>query len=216
METITKCYTDVNSTPSDINEHIATLYRYATECERITECAARPAISTWAFLKGLIDGGHENKEFTLVYTSYYPNIEVAKHAAIQCGLNAKFIKGNDLMVELERTDLLFIDSWHVYGHMKRELEKLAPLTQKYIIMHDTTIDAYYGESIRVGWNIKQQSIDSGIPVDEIAKGIWPAIEEFLAVNADQWTLHERYVNNNGLTILKRIKTSINEDQLGSV
>ena len=37
-------------------------------------------------------------------------------------------------------------------------------------------------------------------VDE--KGLWPAIEEFLEANSN-WELHERFTNNNGLTILKR-------------
>ena len=35
------------------------------------------------------------------------------------------------------------------------------------------------------------------------KGLWPAVEEFLESNP-HWTLHERFKNNNGLTILKRI------------
>jgi len=34
-------------------------------------------------------------------------------------------------------------------------------------------------------------------------GLWPAIEEFLKNNND-WVLHERFTNNNGLTILKKI------------
>ena len=34
------------------------------------------------------------------------------------------------------------------------------------------------------------------------KGLWPAITEFLEEN-DNWELHERFTNNNGITILKR-------------
>ena len=70
-------------------------------------------------------------------------------------------------------------------------------------MHDTTVDEWYGETIRCGWDANAQSIQSGFPVDEITKGLWPAIEEFLQ-NNDEWVLHERYTNNNGLTILKKI------------
>ena len=32
--------------------------------------------------------------------------------------------------------------------------------------------------------------------------IWLVIEEFISDNP-HWSIHERYVNNNGLTILKR-------------
>jgi hypothetical protein len=34
------------------------------------------------------------------------------------------------------------------------------------------------------------------------KGLWPAITEFLESNSD-WVMHKRYINNNGITILKR-------------
>lgn len=103
----------------------------------------------------------------------------------------------------ENYDLTFIDTWHVYGQLKRELAKFAPITNKYIIMHDTTVDEFKGETIRRRWNAVEQSIQSGIPVDEINKGLWPAVQEFLDSNPE-WVLHERFTNNNGLTILRRI------------
>jgi hypothetical protein len=34
---------------SDINEHLPTLYKYATECEHITECGVRAVVSSYAF-----------------------------------------------------------------------------------------------------------------------------------------------------------------------
>jgi hypothetical protein len=64
------------------------------------------------------------------------------------------------------------------------------------------VDEWQGETIRSGWNAVQQSLDSGFPLEEINLGLWPAIEEFLKNNPN-WILHERFTNNNGLTILKR-------------
>ena len=49
-------------------------------------------------------------------------------------------------------------------------------------MHDTTIDEYLGESLRMGWNIFEQNEITGMPIEEIKKGIWPAIEGFLFKN----------------------------------
>ena len=69
-------------------------------------------------------------------------------------------------------------------------------------MHDTTVDEWQGETIRNGWNAKQQSKETGIPIDEINTGLWPAIEEFLLKNKD-WQIKERFVNNNGLTVLQK-------------
>jgi hypothetical protein len=70
-------------------------------------------------------------------------------------------------------------------------------------MHDTTVDELYGETLRVGWDANKQSKETGIPVDEITKGLWPAIEEFLEEHPE-WNLEKRYTNNNGLTILSRV------------
>ena len=111
---------------------------------------------------------------------------------------------NDLDLEItENYDLTFIDTWHVYAQLKRELEKFSKVTNKYIIMHDTTIDDYKGETIRSGWNAEVQSRQTGFPVDEINKGLLPAITEFVESNPN-WRIREKFDNNNGLTVLERI------------
>ena len=69
-------------------------------------------------------------------------------------------------------------------------------------MHDTTVDEFNGETIRCGWDANKQSIESGFPVEEINKGLWPAIAEFVE-NNPEWYIKERFTNNNGLTILAR-------------
>jgi len=69
-------------------------------------------------------------------------------------------------------------------------------------MHDTSINEWAGETIRCGWNGTQQSLETGIPVEQINRGLWPAIEEFLAMHPE-WIIERRYTNNNGLTILAR-------------
>jgi hypothetical protein len=98
---------------------------------------------------------------------------------------------------------LFIDTWHIYGQLKRELEYWHSSVKKYIIMHDTTVDADKGESVRMSCDIHSQSVESGFPVDEITKGLWPAIEEFVASHSE-WKIERRFTNNNGLTILARV------------
>ena len=109
---------------------------------------------------------------------------------------------NLVRVIKENYDMTFIDTWHVYGQLKRELEKFSKVTNKYIIMHDTTVDGINGETVRMKWNAEKQSKETGIPVEEIKKGLMPAIEEFL-VNNKNWIMKERFTNNNGLTILEK-------------
>jgi len=119
------------------------------------------------------------------------------------GIDAQFWNQSDLECPLIKTDLLFIDTWHVYGQLKRELARWHSFAGKYIIMHDTTVDEWQGETIRMQMNAQEQSKQFGIPIEEINKGLWPAVEEFLA-DHPEWKIEKRLTNNNGLTILKRM------------
>jgi hypothetical protein len=153
-------------------------------------------------LKALPLGGGEGVKHVLV------DLEESKHVSSyleECeneGLDAIFYGESDLTCPMEETDLLFIDTWHVYGHLKRELARWHSYAKKYIILHDTTVDGEVGESVRMGFDIEKQVKDSGIPREEIERGLWPAVEEFLSEHTE-WVLKERLTNNNGLTVLKR-------------
>ena len=110
---------------------------------------------------------------------------------------------SDLACAPIETDLLFIDTWHVYAQLKRELAHWHSSVKKYILIHDTTVDEWYGESVRGNADSQRQSRETGFPVEEIRKGLWPAIVEFLRVHPE-WKLTERLMNNNGLTVLSRV------------
>lgn len=101
-------------------------------------------------------------------------------------------------------DLTFIDTWHVYGQLKRELQKFAPVTRKWIILHDTETYGLLGESYKgTHMNSTAQAISSGFPVIELVKGLQTAITEFLKTNHD-WRSEVTRKGNNGLVILKRV------------
>jgi hypothetical protein len=186
---------------SDINEHLPTLRKYTEECNSVVECGVRDIVSSYAFGCGLKNKPGNRYVLIDPYKSMYinPFIEMCKKENV----NASFIENNDLECELFQTDLLFIDTWHVYGQLKRELARWNGHVNKYIIMHDTTVDEWHGETVRQNLNAVQQSKESGIPVHEIKKGLWYAIDEFLKSNSN-WKIKERFTNNNGLTILERI------------
>lgn len=193
-------YERVCKTPSDINEHLPTLYSYTKQCSSVVECGVRNIVSSYAFASGLI--GTRSNRYYMVDPVRSNDIDAFLDSCTAEGVNAEFIHGSDLECLLVDTDLLFIDTWHVYGQLKRELSRWHPCVRKYIILHDTTVDAEYGETIRCGWNAADQSRASGIPVEEINRGLWPAVEEFLATHPE-WTLEHRYTTNNGLTVLRR-------------
>ena len=195
--------------PLDINEHLPTLYKYAKECNSVLECGVRGCISSWAFAYGLIDNHNNNDNNTTK--------KLILNDIVVCDIddflnNTKYISDlkidykwcSDLDLELdENVDLVFIDTLHVYGQLKRELAKFSKISNKYIIMHDTTVDEIYGECIRLNWNIQDMSKTTNLPESELTKGLKYAIDEFLIDN-NEWVIHDVYTNNNGLTVLKRI------------
>lgn len=191
MPTITDYYNQRKNTPSDINEHIETLKNYATECSHITEMGVRSVVSTWAFLEA------NPKKLVSIDINDCP-VQEAARLAHESGIDFQFIKSSTLEMEIEETDLLFIDTWHVYQQLKKEFELHADKAKKYIILHDTTTFGENGEGIAsTNINIITGQMEA-IP----HKGLWPAVEEFLASNT-KWKLKERYTNNNGLTVLER-------------
>lgn len=191
------------SKSSDINEHLPTLMELSKECETICEFGVRSIVSTWAFLHGLQQNNSVNKNLVSVDIMNVKNIDSVIQIAKDANINMKFICQDSVKCEIPQTDMLFIDTWHIYGHLKRELAVHHNKVNKYIVMHDTELDKIKGESIRSGWDIKKQSRESGYSIEEISTGLQKAIDEFLSENKE-WTLHKVYTNNNGLTILKKL------------
>ena len=193
------------SIPSDINEHLPTLLKYTLNCNSVTEFGTRSGISTCTFLYGL-----SGKDSTYVGVDIFlhENIIKLKNLCVDTNIKFRFIENSDLNVKIENTDLLFIDSWHCYGQLSRELNLHHTNVKKYIIMHDTTIDEFKSEIIRTKarWrkpNYKKIMKDSNFTKYELETGLMPAIESFLQNNVN-WKIKERFSNNNGLTVLEKI------------
>lgn len=195
-------FTKAYLTPSDINEHVETLRKYASKCNSVAEFGVRGGVSTCGILYGLSQSKSPQKSYIGVDINDCEIVGHMSRLAAESDIKYNFIKANSATVDIQPVDMLFIDSWHVYGHLKRELNKNHTKVAKYIIMHDTTVDEFYGESLRCGWDTKQQSLNSGYPEDEIRKGLYPAITEFLQQHPE-WELEQKYTNCNGLTILRK-------------
>ncbi|MBI1917344.1 MAG: hypothetical protein HYS12_21805 [Planctomycetes bacterium] len=161
--------------PSDINEHLPALYELAKECPHVTELGTRTGVSTVAFLWA------QPKKLVCYDVVRFP--EVDQLAALAGQTEFVFRKEDVLQVDIDETNLLFIDTWHVHGQLQEELRRHAAKARKYIVLHDTTTFGAQGET-------------EGHP------GLWPAVEEFLAGGA--FRLKQRLENNNGLTVLERV------------
>jgi len=188
---------------SDIFMHLETLYRYSMECNSVLETGVRGVVSSWAFLKGINESKKSPKKLFLNDIQEC-DIELLIEVSNNLGIEINWKWENNLNLVLDSTyDLVFIDTLHVYGQLKRELNKFSKICNKYIILHDTTIDGIDGEIIRRNMNPKKYSEQLDIPEDELTQGLLKAVNEFLELNTN-WILNEKFEYNNGLTILKTI------------
>ena len=192
MNKIIDRYEELCLIPSDINEHLPTLKKYSEECDIVTEMGVRWIVSTWALLSG---NPKKMTSIDLNHPSVFGgNIDEVYNAVNETSINFTFIESDSLKINIEPCDLLFIDTWHDYSQLKKELTRHHNNVKKYIILHDTNTFGYEDEPL--DWN-NIEVIETNLP-----KGLCPAIDEFLMTNKE-WVLWERKPNNNGLTVLKK-------------
>ena len=116
MVTLQELYRQALATPSDIREHLDTLCQLARGCGHVTEMGTRWGISTRAFL-------HAQPEVLVCYDLIrHSEVDLLETVARAAGRpHFLFVQADVCRVEIDETDLLFIDTWHVYEQMKQEL-----------------------------------------------------------------------------------------------
>jgi len=171
------------STPSDMYQHMDTLYDLATKCDHIVEGGVRYVVSTWAFLYGCACRGGTVHGYCW---NRLPEITRAEDICRNAGVYWFYHDGDWLKQEIPKTDLLMIDTNHFYSQLRQELDTHGPKARRFIVLHDTTT---FGD----------------IGADNKAPGLWAAVEEFIAIHP--WRILKRYTHCNGLTILERTHES---------
>lgn len=177
---IEKEFANAATTPSDIHEHLPVLYELARECDHIIEMGVRSGVSTRAFLR--VDA----KLISYDIETDQRVVDLVNEAR-NAGKDSTFIEADVLKVDIEETDLLFIDTWHTYEQLKQELSLHGNKSRKYIVFHDTNT-----------FGLKNE----GGEANGTSQGLLPAIIEFVMSNP-HWRFKKFLTNNNGLTVLER-------------
>lgn len=179
-------YEELKNTPSDINEHLEALYGFALQCDSICEMGVRGVVSTWAFLNA------KPKKLICYDIERSSNIDAALGAAINAGIEMQFIENDVLKVDIEETEMLFIDTFHTATQLERELARHASKVKKYIAFHDTTT---FWENGETPYHDNMGDVACG-------RGLKYALLPFLA-NNPEWQVVYRTDKNNGLTVIER-------------
>lgn len=114
-------------------------------------------------------------------------------------INYTFLLADVLNIEIEQTDLLFIDTLHTYNQLNSELKKHNSKVNKFIILHDTETFGYKDEPIYSHASNIVKNINSS------KVGLMNAINDFLeSEDGKNWKIKELFKNNNGLCVLERV------------
>src|ERR1035437_9049264 len=162
---------------NDIKNY-AKLFRFlALECKHITELGTRNGISTGAFLSGV------PAAMRCYDLDRQPNVDMLEDAAQALGVDFVYTQADTRTVDIEETDLLFVDACHRYSHVSKELKNESKV-RRYIVFHDT---------------VECWEHENGNPVP--VEGIGRAIEDL--IKGGNWVLTSHYTEGSGLMILSR-------------
>lgn len=171
---------------SDINEHLPILAALAKRCAHVTEFGVRFAASTTAFLMG--------QPKTLVSWDIDPLAVIQQEVLelVVCTKDTTKFEpraGDSLKVDIEPTDLLFIDSLHTGKQLWQELTRHGMKARKFLVFHDTETFGEVGED-----------------GDESRPGLIHVIRTWRRTQSyPLWRPVLRLTNNNGLVVLQREK-----------
>lgn len=129
--TIEEFYTIRCNTPHNIDTHLPMLKRYAGMCRHVTEFGVDKGWSTTALLTS---GATFVRSYDIVRQ---PEVTFLEQLALEAGVDWKFILADTRKVEIEQTDLLFIDTDHTYDQLKAELAQSIDKVNRFLVFHDT-------------------------------------------------------------------------------
>jgi len=192
MKAIKQIYDTHCNLVSDINEHLPALYEYAKKCDHVTEMGTRSVVSAWALALA-------NPNKIVCYDiERHQNIDNLIELCKECNVNLEFIEADVLKTEIEETDFLFIDTFHTYEQLSNELRLHSNKARKYLAFHDTTSFGFRDEN---DYDCVSDLVKNK---EKVKSGLVPAIDEFMNSELGScWEIEKIYMNNNGLTILKR-------------
>ncbi len=162
----------------DIKEYLPYLKHLASQCGHVTELGTRDCLAAAALLAGA------PKEFVTYDIDWHPRVgELELAARAERKTAFKFAGADTLTADIDHTDLLFINTWHVYHQLRTELKRYAPKVKKAIVLHGTSRYGTRGDGVG-------------------HMGLNPAVEEFL--ERGTFRVVKRFDKGQGLAVLERV------------
>lgn len=186
-DSLNEAYINVRENRCQLFPYAITLREYAKGCDTVVEFGRNLAHSTIALMAAL------PKRLITVDIQEIPRIpHLLKQLAADNNIAIDIRLESSLETVIPECDLLFIDSFHIYSHLKAELTMHHSKVKKWILLHDIVSCGNNGLNL------------DGFVFRE-GDGLLKAIHEFVNEHKDEWQIHEMLQDHFGLGILRRIK-----------
>lgn len=140
--------------------------------DSITEFGSYQGCSTAAWLMC------KPKKLIAVDPGPHLDLTLYSNVAKEASVDFTFIQADDLSIEIDYTDMLFIDTMHTEEHTYKELIKHAHKAKKFLAFHD---------------------------VNPARFGTPKGIEKYLNENPGKWQEYYKDIVDCGFLVLKRVK-----------
>ena len=189
MELMNRTLKTKNDGETQYFEHVLTFFSIALQMKskKILELGVRSGGSSYPFLLACkVLGGHLTS-VDIASSVWKAPAELAKYQTFVLSDAIKFLTNNT-----EKYDLIYVDDWHSYPHVKRELEEIDRVSDEntIILLHDLM-----GNSEPNYWS----------PIDYDENGEWGLGGPYRAVeelDKEKWEWMT-IPTNHGLTILRK-------------
>lgn len=204
---LNEIYVDICNQPSKIREQLPLLSWYAKECASVIAIDSKEDDATWALLQGLSESYANPRSYLRIGGEdvSIESLNLAKSLAEKHLIQFSFWKVKDLFIQIEPTDLLFLDISRTYCHLMYELETFSSQVSKYICIPGTSGPHAHadGEGYYSNYSEFDTSYDRiKSTYNHSKKGLWQAILDFLSRHPE-WVLLEQDEENEGMAVLQR-------------
>lgn len=192
----------------------AAVYAEARDALHVTELTRRCGLVSWASARALLHSlmvpcGRAEAAMTTVRRLVTVDMErsdtrtLVADACASTGISVETRTGDTAQTTIEETDVLIIDSWRVCAHLRRELAHHSDKVRRCIIIAGTAIDGDRGETVRRNGDPTTEARRFAYKVDEVRKGVWPAIRDLVATSESEWGIVRCNTEHDGFVVIVR-------------
>jgi uncharacterized protein (DUF433 family) len=176
-------YNTLITDDSDIHRLVPIIYGYAMRVNTVVEMGSRTGHSTTAIMQAY------PSNFTIIDLIISSDVRTLERTYKSCApphAHLQVIEHDDLTIGIDTVEMLFIDTLHDEGQVRKELELHASKVTKWILFHDVISFGHREES-----------------GNQIGRGLHPAIVEFMEKHKE-WVEEAYFPFSHGLLVLRRV------------